>query len=219
MAATWPKGALERWRHLLDQCRMDERFNMSLEPEVQTDKHLIKISACQFCGRPLVVSTFYVDAWLKCSSCAGTTGSRERGSVEVVQSGGRTEPKLAADLIKCLINHHFAHAVCPAHPDDDTHVMELKYVNHNEHYGPHEWRKIDNTMVPVQIAPGETVLHQCLKCLAIVTYTTTAVTQYARINEVRPGKHANGMTDFLGTRDDGLETWQDKVDDFEEVVE
>lgn len=200
------------------QTSRDERFDFTLEPEVQTDKKLVKLLPCQFCRRPLVVTTFYVLAWAKCSECTGKkTGPRQRGSVEVVQAGGRTEPALAADLTKTLINQHFAFARCPTHPDDDEHVMELKFVNHNEHYGPHEYRLVDNRLVPVQVAPGETVMHQCLKCKAVVTYSTTAVTQFSRINEVGSGKHTNRMADWTGVRDDGLEDWADKIDDFAEA--
>lgn len=211
MATTWPKGHLSQWRQLIDQCRMDDRFDITLEPEVQTDKELVKIGACQYCKRPLVVTTFYVDAWMKCGPCKGENTTREPGSVETVQAG-RTEPRLAADLVKVLINPQFANALCPVHPDDEAHAMELKSVNTSERYGPHEWRMVDGRLTPVQVASGETVMHQCLKCMAVVTYSTTAVTQFRRVNEVGSGKNPNRWADDLGARDDNLTAWESKVD-------
>lgn len=221
MAVEWPKGHLSQWQQMTAELKGQDwdEFDSSLEPEVQTDKDLIKILPCQFCKRPLVVTTFYVLAWAKCWKCKGESdGSREPGSVDVVQAG-RTEPRLAKDLNKVLINRGFSLAICPVHPGDEAHEMELKSVNHSDQYGPHEWRKVDGRMVPVQVAQGETALHQCKRCNAVVTYTTTAVTQFRRVNEVgeHSTKNANGWGRILGTRDENLQAWADKVDDIEEV--
>lgn len=218
MAQTWPKGHLSQWRQLIDQCRNDDRFDTRLEPEILTDKELVKIGACQYCKRPLVVTTFYVDAWMKCSPCKGVTTERAPGTVEVAQQG-RTEPRLAADLVKVLINPHFATALCPTHPDDPDHEMELKSVNWSERYGPHEYRVVDGRLTPVQVEQGETVLHQCLKCKATVVYSTTAVTQFSRINEVGRGKNVNQNAVMLGSRDDTLDHWDRKVNDFVDPAE
>lgn len=198
-----PKGELAGWRDLFDRSRHNpnfmDLFDWSLEPEVQTDKRLIKIMPCQFCKRPLIVTTFYVAAWAKCSLCRGEeSGTRGKGTVEVVQAG-RTDPSLAADLTKTLINHSFSRALCPVHPEDEDHVMELKSVNHNDNYGPGHF---DAKGAWHQDAPGETVMHQCTKCNAVVTYTTTAMAQFRRINEARPGKNSNVWATFLGTRDE-----------------
>lgn len=203
----WPKGHRSQAAQLVQQIKQDlrfqEAFDVGLEAEVQTDKELVKVLPCQYCRRPLVVTTFYVLAWAKCSACKGTSsGPRKPGSVEVVQAGGRTEPRLAADLTKTLLNPTMAVARCPVHPDDESHVMELKTVHHNERYGPHAWKLVNGKMTLVQIAPGETVMHQCLSCNAVVSYSTTAVTQFARVNEVKPGKNANRWADELGSRED-----------------
>lgn len=205
MTVAWPKGHRSQWHDLVDQIRrpdLIDLFDAELPPEVQTDKELVKILPCQYCKRPLVVTTFYVLAWAKCSPCKGETGPREAGSVDVVQAG-RTPPHLAADLSKLLLNPHFAFARCPVHPDDEEHEMELKSVNHNEHYGPGEW-VIDKKGHREwrQTGPGETVMHQCLRCRAIVTYSNTAQTQFRRVNEIGSGKHANGWDASLGSREE-----------------
>lgn len=179
--AEWPKGHRTQWRELVELTNGDERFS-KLDPELQTDKELVKVIPCPVCRRPLIVTTFYVMAWAMCSVCKGDSDQiREPGSVEVVQIG-RTDPKLAADLTKLLINPSFASAICPVHPAEG-HEMELKSVHWNDNYGPWEYRLIDGKLVPAQIAPGETVVHQCLQCRAVVTYTTTEVTQLRRRNE------------------------------------
>lgn len=224
MADAWPKGHLSQWQQVVDTARHqgDDRFDFKLEPEVHTDKEMIKILPCQTCKRPMVVTTFYVLAWAKCRTCKGEGDAhRPAGSVDVAQSG-RTEPRLVKDLTKVLVNPNFARALCPVHPDDEAHEMELKSVSWSDNYGPHEWRKVDGRMVPVQISQGETVMHQCKKCNAVVTYTTTAVTQFRRVNEPETShKHSNGWVRHLGARDDTLEAWIDKVDDIqvEEVEE
>lgn len=200
--ATIHKGSLDGWRDVVQRAKQvgDESFDWSKEPEVQTDKNLIKILPCNFCQRPLIVSTFYVAAWAKCSPCAGAEGdTRKRGSVEVPQAG-RTEPALVKDLTKVLVNPAFANALCPVHPDDEDHAMELKSVHHNAHHGPgfftakNAWH---------QIAPGEVVMHQCTKCNAVVTYSTAVTQQFRRCNEESPGdvKHSDGWATTLGVRE------------------
>jgi hypothetical protein len=203
--AQFPKGHRSQAKELVDQCRDRDDFDVRLEYEIQTDKEQVKVVPCQFCKRPLIVTTFYVLAWAKCRACRGTqSADREPGSVEVVQAGGRTDPRLAKDLSKTLINPGFKLALCPAHPDDPDHVMELKNVHHNEHYGPHDWIIVDGKLARVQIQIGETALHQCVKCYATVTYSTTAVTQFKRQNEVGPlnVKHVNGWGQILGVREE-----------------
>lgn len=217
---TWPKGHLSQAKQLVERARQmgDDRFDYSLEPDVQTDKEMIKIIPCPGCQRPLVVTTFYVMAWAKCYSCRGEDGgSRETASVGQPQAG-RTEPRLARDLNKVLINPNFgeAHVLCPIHTDDPDHEMELKAVSWSDHYGPMDWRMVDGKLTPVQIAPGETALLQCKKCNATVTLSTTAVTQFRRQNEPHENtKHSNGWARTLGTRDENLSEWVGKQDDFE----
>lgn len=199
----WPKGRIADWKEIVAQAQGDDRFAWALDPEVQTDKELIKLLPCQFCKRPLIVTTFYVLAWAKCSPCAGEDmGSRAKGSVEVVQAG-RTDPSLAVDLTKTLLNPAFANALCPAHPDDPEHEMELKSVNHNPNYGPYELQGYKDGKSVYKIKqPGETVMHQCNKCLAVVTYTTAVVVKFKRINEPGEGKSAMGWAGQLGVRED-----------------
>lgn len=190
-----------------------EHYNFSLDVEFHEscNKPPLKLVPCTVCKRPMVVNTFYVLAWAKClgSGCGGET--RERGSVAVAQAG-RTDPATAVNLAECLINEQFAQAICPVHPDDDAHVMELKSVSHSDSYGPGTW-------VPSkgggyhweQIAKGETVMLQCKKCWATVSYSTTAQHEFKRLNEPKPGKHVNGWGAQLGTRDVGSLTPDDHV--------
>lgn len=197
MTEQWPKGAYadreEIASGILDS--RDHRFDLSLEAEVQTDKPQIKIVPCGVCKRRLVVSAFYAVVYAKCSACAATgDDARDPGSLEIVQAG-RTDPSLATDLTKTLVNAAFARALCPAHPDDPEHEMELKTVNHTDRYGPKSG------------IVGETVMHQCLRCNATTTYSTTAVTQFRRCNEPSPGrKHVNNWLRWLGAREEAPET-------------
>lgn len=225
----WPKGHLSQWQQVVDRMKSQpivEQFDMALAPELQTNKELVKIVPCQYCQRALIVSTFYVMAWAKCRLCKGESdSSRSTASVGQPQAG-RTEPRLARDLTKVLINPSFAEALCPVHRDDPDHEMELKSVSWSDHYGPVEWRLLDGKLTPVQIAAGETALLQCKKCNATVAYSTTVVTQLRRANEVEEHshKHSNGWEQTLGARDDNLEAWAEKVDEFdppslEEVAE
>lgn len=206
----WPKGHLSQWTEVLASAQRigDDRFDFKLSADVQTDKEMIKIIPCPHCRRPLVVSTFYVMDWAKCWSCKGEdSGTRQTASVGQPQAG-RTDPRLAKDLNKVLINQMFAeeHWSCPVHADDPEHEMELKAVSWSENYGPHVWKQIDGRMTRVQIAPGETALLQCKKCNAVITFSTTAVTQFRRQNEVALNdKQSNGWARTLGTRDDTLD--------------
>lgn len=182
----------------------DEHYNLELDVEFHESagKTPLKMVPCTICRRPMVVNTFYVLAWAKCheSGCSGE--SKERGSVGVAQAG-RTEPELAANLVETLINHHFQFARCPVHPDDEAHEMELKSVSHNPRYGPGEWRDDGkHGRVYVQIASGETVMHQCRQCKATVSYSTTPQSQYRRINEPKLDLTlgANAWGGLLGTR-------------------
>ena len=216
MAEKWPKGHLSQWPEILGvaQQQGDDRFDFKLSADVQTDKELVKIIPCPHCKRPLVVSTFYVMDWAKCWACRGEdSGSRETASVGQPQAG-RTDPRLAKDLKKVLINSNFGEALCPVHPDDPDHEMELKAVSWSEHYGPFVWKMIDNKMTRVQVAAGETAMLQCKKCYATIVFSTTAVTQFRRQNEVAiNGKQSNGWARTLGTRDDNLDA--PVVTDFE----
>jgi hypothetical protein len=200
MAETWPKGARDQWEQLIAQTLHDDRFS-KIPPELQTDKNLVKVLPCQYCRRPLIVSTFYVLAWAKCSPCKGESDEiREPGSVEVVQAG-RTDPRLAKDLTKTLVNPEFAFAQCPVHRDDPEHVMRLLHVDHNDNYGPYVLAGYEHGQsVYKQIAPGESVMHQCQVCLATVHYSTTAVTKMRPMNDARERshKHVNNWANELG---------------------
>lgn len=207
----FPKGQLAYWEDLIPQCRGRDDFDTSLEAEVQTDKNLIKIVPCQFCKRPLVVTTFYVLAWAKCSPCAGASnGKREKGSVGQAQAG-RTRPEHAMDLVKVLINPTFARALCPVHPDDADHVMELKSVSHSKNHGPTVLQFVGGKPTYVQVAPGETAMLQCLKCNATVTYSTAVTVQFRRCNEPDPNgsKHSMGMAAWLGIREEPTREGED----------
>lgn len=176
-----------------------DAYDWDLEREVQTSKSPVKLVPCRECRRPLVVSTFYVPANARCTLCKGESGAG-RATVGTPQPG-RTDPAQAVDLTKTLINPHFAMAICPVHPDDPEHEMELKSVTHNDNYGPSEHMGKGEYR---QIAPGETAMHQCTKCKAVVTYTTTAQTQFRRINEPKlvTGVGANQWSAWLGAREE-----------------
>lgn len=169
-----------------------------LDPEVQTDKEQVKIIGCRECARPLVVTTFFAAAKGICRVCKGEAGDTASVAQPVP---GQTDPAKAQDLEKVLVNPTFARAICPMHPDDESHVMEMKHVNHNENYGPSQMIGYEQGK-PVyrQLAVGETVLHQCLACKATVIYSTTAQSQFKRINEVRQGKNMQATERALGVR-------------------
>lgn len=150
-----------------------------LEHEVQTDKTSVKLVPCRECRRALVVTTFFAPAKAICRSCKGETAGEGRQATVGQPVAGQTDPAKAVNLADCLVNKHFAHATCPVRPDE--HEMELKSVNHSPQYGPgyfvgKMWRQTD---------VGETVIHQCKDCLAVVTYSTTFRTKMRRQNEVK----------------------------------
>lgn len=163
-----------------------DAFDVSKDHEVQTDKDQVKLVPCRECQRPLVVTTFFAPAKALCASCRGETAS-ERAVATIGQPiPGQTDPAKAVNLADCLVNPHFATALCPVHPDDQDHVMELKSVSHSEHYGPGHYEVSKGTMIWKQDAPGEVATHQCVKCNAVVVYQTTIRTQYQRQNAIKP---------------------------------
>lgn len=209
-----PRGQLEYWKDLIPLCRDRDDFDATLEPEVQTDKHLVKAVPCQQCKRILIVTTFYVLAWAKCSRCGGeASGKREKGSVGQPQAG-RTRPEHAMDLEKVLLNPTFARVLCPVHPDDEAHVMELKSVSHSKRHGPTVVQFVGGKPTIVQVAPGETVMHQCTKCNATVSYSTAVTVQFRRCNEPDPdsNKHSMGMAGWLGIRGQSNEVPEEEDD-------
>lgn len=183
-----------------------ESFNLDLEPEYQTDKDAVKLVPCRECQRPLVVTLFFAPAKAICHECRGE-GDGTKATVGQ-PTPGETDPAKAVSLADCLINPTFSFAVCPVHPDDpDGHPMELKSVNYNDNYGPSTlagYNKKTGRPEYRQIAKGETVFWQCLTCKATVAYSTTAQTQFRRMNEAntQPHKHVNGWDDILGSRDE-----------------
>lgn len=174
-------------------------FADDLEVEVQTESERTKELPCRGCGRRLVVSTFYAPASkATCSACRG----EEKESKRRAPTGSAMDPPNAPDLSKLLLNRSFAKAVCPAHPDDPDHEMELKTVARSPHHGPSEFMGYSNG-VPTfrQLAEGETVLHQCLKCRATVSYSTSVRCQLQRVNEVvEKRKSAAINEELLGAR-------------------
>lgn len=176
-------------------------FNDDLEPEVQTDKERTKEVPCRECGRRLVVNVFYATANARCSVCKGGSGS---GVASVgVPIPGQTDPAKAVRLEDCLVNPEFANAMCPVHPGDPEHEMELKHLSHHERFGPSEiigWK--GNRPEIRQLAVGEVAMHQCKKCKATVTLSTTAQTQFGRQNAPSTGKHNNGWVEVLGSMEE-----------------
>lgn len=185
---------------------LDSEVYSDLETEIQTDKPMVKLVPCRDCQRPLVVTTFFAPAKAQCRSCKGEVAANGVQASVGQPIPGKTEPAKAVDLTKTLVNATFAQALCPVHPADEEHVMELKHVHHNEQYGPSEFMGYQNGK-PIyrQTDVGETVLHQCTKCKAVVTYTTTAVTQFGKINKPGQGKNANVWVDLLGVEHDSEE--------------
>jgi hypothetical protein len=173
------------------------------EAEVQTDKEFGKIVCCIGCQKPIIVNTFYAPAQAKCSACRPSEATKARGGQSIVQAG-RTDPALADNLEKALVNPAFATALCPVHPDNPEHVMELLSINHNDRHGPGRWEGVGSSRAWIQIAVGETVMHQCQACKAVVTYSTTARQFFRRINEPREGKNANVWGTLLGTREEAV---------------
>lgn len=179
-----------------------EIWNTDLEVEIQTDKEVVKLVPCRECKRPLVVTTFFAPAKAVCSACKGDTDGTVASVGQPVP--GQTEPAKAVDLTKVLVNQHFAQALCPVHPDDEEHVMELKSVTHNNNYGPSEFIGYSNGRPQYrQIAIGESVLHQCLKCKATVSYSTMLQSQLKRVNEKRErDDRPKALEMLLGAREE-----------------
>lgn len=167
-----------------------------MEPCVLTDKTETKTVPCRDCERPCVISKLAPNKVL-CTDCREAPRP-SHGDREIVQAG-RTDPAEAANLRDCLINPHFANAMCPVHPDDDSHVMELKWISQNPRYGPS--LALGGGKFK-QLGPGEVVMHQCVVCKAVVTYDTTCQVHYRRQNEVRDNKHCNRMLETLGLREE-----------------
>jgi hypothetical protein len=175
-------------------------FNDDLEVEVQTDKEMTKEVPCRGCHRRLIVSTFY--APVSAATCMECKGTNVSGAI-AAPVAGKSDPSKVQDLKAVLVNHTFGQARCPVHPDDEEHEMELKMVAHAEQYGPSEFIGFSQGKPMFrQLAVGETVMHQCLKCKATVTYSTTAQSQFRRQNEVRDDKHINGLAQDLGVREE-----------------
>ncbi len=150
-------------------------------PEIQTDKQAIKLVPCRECAKPIGVTTFFAPAKAICRTCSGAAAAEGGHFATVGQPvPGQTDPAKAINLADCLVNKGFAVALCPAAPDDPDHVMELKSVGHSPHYGPGH---LSPKGVWIQEAPGEVAVHQCTKCLATVSFSTTKRTHLRRQNE------------------------------------
>lgn len=159
-------------------------FDFSKEPEVITEKQAVKLLPCTKCKRPMATNAFYAAAKAICSECRGETGTNGVASVGQPVPGV-TDPAKAVDLTKTLVNSTFAQALCPVHPEDPEHEMLLVNVSHNDYYGPSEFVGYGKNGMPEyrQTDKGETVRHQCQRCRAVVTYSTTHQTFVRPINE------------------------------------
>lgn len=166
----------------------DFEFDMEKSVEVQTDKEQVKIVPCRECHGPIVVTTFFAPAKAICSTCTGVTANDPGSKKGTVGQPipGQTDPAKAVDLEKTLVNHAFAKALCPVHPENPDHEMQLVSVVHSDNYGPSKLMGY-NGGKPVyrQEAVGETVMHQCQNCKAMTTYTTTRQNFIKPINEPR----------------------------------
>lgn len=172
-------------------------YDLELPFEIHTDKNPVKFVPCLTCRRACLVTTFYVPAWMKaCRTCSGDSDAT-KGSVAVPQAG-RTDPAKAVNLADCLINDEFAEVFCPFGHG----MMELKSVNHNPRYGPRELIGYDRGEPVHEQKTGESVLHQCNECLAVVSMSTVHVSKYRRKNEARQGMVESPpiWEDLLGVR-------------------
>jgi hypothetical protein len=191
---------------------IDTVFKLTLEqaradyPDAsfQTTKETGKLCPCTECGHPVYVNAFYAPANAKCDEHIGgrkRNGGDGHGQAQAVHPG-KTNPARVADLASVLINQHFARALCPVHPDDDEHQMELKSVDHHDYHGPSEFTLEKGKPTYRQVEQGETVMHQCLKCKAVVTYSTTAQIQFRRVNEPSANKKTmQSWEPWLGERE------------------
>lgn len=199
----FPRGDLE-WVLQYDAKQgLEPFYDLGQEPDIQTDKAMVKLCPCTSCKRPVVVNVFYAAAIAKCSACKGeieSAGGAGRGSAAIVQVG-RTDPALARNLVDCLINDEFAEANCLKCGEP----MELKSVSHNEHYGPSQLIGYDKQgrAEYKQVAQGETVMHQCNHCKLVMTISTTAQQVYRRQNEPRTKdtRESNVWVDVNGIRE------------------
>lgn len=180
-----------------------EGFNLELEPEFQTDKVEVKLAPCRGCHRPLVVTRFYAPAKALCGACKGGTTPGDQLVGKPIP--GKTDPAKAVNLAECLINPQFAYAVCPF---DAEHTVELKNVVHAPHYGPRRLVGYDGRGIPkYNVEVGESVMHQCNECKAVISYSTQHAHVYRRQNEVRTNDlHTAGdrtvWHGVLGVRDE-----------------
>lgn len=171
----------------------------SKEVEFATDKDQVKIVPCRndSCRRPMVVTTFFTPEKAECRACKGEAGPDAHVATVGVPIPGQTDPSKAVNLIGCLINEQLATAVCPICVEP----MELKSVNHNDEYGPGHYQQTTKGAVWHQDAKGETTMHQCPRCMLVLTMSTTATHQFRRQNEARPGKNANAWAGVNGVRE------------------
>lgn len=179
-------------------------FNDNLEPEVQTEAENTKEVPCGECGRRLTVSKFYApESKARCTECKGEAKEEAAAGRRKFQAMASADKSKLADLKDALLNRSFSRAVCPVHPEDPEHEMELKSVNHSAHHGPTELMGFQGGRPTFrQLAEGETVVHQCLKCKATTSYSTTAQVQFCKQNEPGDvhGRGVNAMSEFLGFR-------------------
>ncbi|HEY6892502.1 MAG TPA: hypothetical protein VI300_32150 [Solirubrobacter sp.] len=172
----------------------------SKDVEYATDKEQVKIVPCRnaSCLRPMVVTTFFMPDKAECRSCRGDNPDAGVASV-AAPIAGSTEPAKAMNLADVLLNPQFAEVICPICVEP----MELKSVNHNDQYGPGHWTPSSKGPAWVQDAKGETVMHQCNKCLLVITIANTARYEFKRQNEVRrkQGRGANVWADVDGVRE------------------
>jgi hypothetical protein len=171
-------------------------LDLALAPEYATDKDQVKLVPCRECKRPMIVTTFFMADKAQCRECEGTSD----GSFASVAAPtpGETDPSKAVNLANCLLNPQFAEVICPVCVEP----MELKSVNHNDHFGPGKWVHSSKGSVWDQSAKGETVMHQCPGCMLVVTISNTARNHFKRINEPRPGKNSNVWAEITGVRDE-----------------
>lgn len=178
-------------------------YDLGQDPDVQTDKRMVKLCPCTSCKRPVVVNQYYSASIARCKGCKGaieSAGGAGVGQAAIVQAG-RTDPSLARDLAACLVNPVLSEISCLLCGG----AMELKSVSHNDNYGPSELIGYDTQGRPQfkQIAPGETVMHQCNHCKATCNWSTTAQQVYRRQNEPRnrDAHEANVWADVNGVRE------------------
>ncbi len=186
-------------------------FDITLEPDILTDKDNTKTLPCRDCKRACVVTKFMTPAKVVCRACVGDTDGDSRGTVGV-PIPGQTDPAKAKNLADCLVNPTFANALCPVHPDDEDHAMEIKNITHHPHHGPSVMVGYKNNIPEYrQTATGETVMLQCAHCKATVSYSTTAQSQFRAQNEPKEngGQGTNAWSEWLGVREEGQPSTED----------